>query len=176
MSAVASSTAAVRARTSRSLRLREGSTLRMLALAGMPLARPRSEEEEEPRVARGAHLVGRLGLEVRDEAGTARHGRAVLLDLHLAGGDDEPGALVDLVLLEALSGRQVDRDHARLGIAAKHRGLVRFDVERGDVPGLHAREDTSARAVTLSAPCGAALHRLRSRRGPASRSGRAEAR
>src|SRR5215218_5493238 len=152
MSAVASSTAAVRARTSRSLRLREGSTLLMLALAGMPLARPRSEEEEEARVAGGTHLVGRLRLEVGDEAGPAGDRGAVLLDLDLARRHDEPGTLV-----EPLPGREVEGDHARLGVAAKHLRLVRFNVDRGDVPGLHAREDTSAgrgpqRAVRRSTP------------------------
>src|SRR5215213_6048654 len=157
MSAVASRTAAVRARTSRSLRLREGSTLLMLALAGMPLARPRSEEEEEARVAGGTHLVGGLRLEVGDEAGPTGDRGAVLLDLDLARRHDEPGTLVDLVLLEPLPGRKVEGDHARLGVAAKHLRLVRFNVDRGDVPGLHAREDTSAgrgpqRAVRRSTP------------------------
>src|SRR5215210_1214844 len=139
MSAVASSTAAVRATTRRSPRLREGSTARMLALAGMPLARPRGEEEQDARVARGAHLVALLGVEMRDEPRAARHCRAALLDLDLAIGHDDPCALVDLVLLEPLAGRQVDGDHAHLRVAAEHRRLVRFHVERGDVPGLHAR-------------------------------------
>ena len=45
-----------------------------------------------------------------------------------------------LVLLEPLAGGQVDRDHARLVVRAKHLGLMRLNVERGDVPGVHAPE------------------------------------
>src|SRR5215218_8495735 len=112
MSAVASRTAAVSATTSRSLRFREGSIRpRMLALAGMPLARPRGEQEDDARVGLGAHLVGLLGIEVGDEAAAAGDAAAVLLDLHLARRDHHPGALVYLMLLEPLARGQVDRDH-----------------------------------------------------------------
>src|SRR5918997_4249420 len=137
MSAVASRTAAVSATTSLSLRLREGSTSRMLAPAGMPLARPGREEQEEARVARGAHLMALLGIEVRHEAGAARDRGATLLDLDLARGHHDPRALVHLVLLELLARRQVDGDHARLRVGPKDLRLVRLNVERGDVPGLH---------------------------------------
>src|SRR5215207_29692 len=138
MSAVARRTAAVRATTSRSLRLREGSTPRMLALARVPLAGPGRQEQYDARVARGAHLVALVGVEVRDEPGAAGDRRPVLLELDLAARDDHPGALVDLVLLKLLAGRQVDGDHARLRVAAEHFRLARFHVERGNVPGLHA--------------------------------------
>src|SRR5918997_1697871 len=98
MSAVASRTAAARATTSLSLRLREGSTSRMLALARMPLARPRSEEQQHAGVARRAHLVRLLRVEVGHEPGPARHRRAVLLQLDLARGHQDALALVQLVL------------------------------------------------------------------------------
>src|SRR5215208_6548650 len=97
----------------------------MLALARVALARPGRQEQQEARVAAGAYLVARLRLEVRDEAGAAGDGRPVLLELHLARG-------------------KVDDDRPRLGIGAKHRRLMRRHVKRGEVPGLHAREDTSA--------------------------------
>src|SRR5215216_1827416 len=144
MSAVARRTAAARATTSRSLRLREGSTTGMLALARVPLAGPGRQEQEDARVARGAHLVTLLRVEVRHEAGPARDRRAILLELDLAACDYHPGALVHLVLLKLVAGRKVDGDHARLGVAAEHLRLVRFHVERGDVPGLHIGEHTSA--------------------------------
>src|SRR5688572_16641194 len=114
MSAVARSTAAVRATTSRSLRLREGSTPRMLALAGVPLTRPGRQEQQDARVARGAYLVAFLGVEVCDEPGAAGDRRPVLLELDLAPRNDHPGALMDLVLAKLLAGREVDGDHARL--------------------------------------------------------------
>ena len=47
----------MRATTSRSLRLRVGSTPRMLALAGVPLAWPWRQEQEQPCVGLRAHLV-----------------------------------------------------------------------------------------------------------------------
>src|SRR5215210_511159 len=171
MSAVASSTAAVRATTRRSLRLRVGSTVRMLALAGMPLARPRGEEQQDARVARGAHLVALLGVEVRHESRAARDRRAALLDLDLATGHEDPSALVHLVLLELLARRQVDGDHTRLRVAAKHRRLVRFHVERGDVPGLHARR----RYLRVQETMRRSIPRRRRPRNPAWPSRRAEA-
>src|SRR5919109_1282449 len=125
MSAVAKSTAAVRATTSRSLRLREGSTTRMLALARVPLARPWRQDQEDARVARSAHLVALFRVEVRDEAGPARDRGPVLLELDLAGGDDHPRPLVDLVLLELLARRKVDCDRTRLRIAPQHLRLMR---------------------------------------------------
>src|SRR5215207_11362755 len=140
MSAVASSRAAERATTSRSLRLRAGSTRGMLALAGMPFARPGGEQEDEQRIARRADLVRLLGVEVGDEAAAAGDRSPVLLELHRAARDHHPGPLVDLVLLKAFAGRQVDRDHARLWVAPQHLGLVWLNVQRSNVPGLHARE------------------------------------
>src|SRR5215204_5723924 len=128
MSAVASSRAAERATTSRSFRLREGSTPGMLALARVPLPRPGGEQEDEQRVALRAHLVRLLRVEVGHEAAAARDRPAVLLELDLAGRDHDPRSFVHLVLLEALAGRQVDRDHARLGVAAKDLGLVRLNL------------------------------------------------
>src|ERR687889_785231 len=152
MSAVASRTAAVSATTSRSLRFREGSIRpRMLALAGMPLARPWGEQQDDACVGLSAHLVELLGIEVSKNPAPARDAPAVLLDLHLARRDHHPGALVDLVLLEPLARRQVDRDHAGLGVAAKDLRLVRLDVERRKVPGLHAWESNQRRAIRRTA-------------------------
>src|SRR6187397_80763 len=110
----------------------------MLALAGMPLAWPWRQEQEEPCVGLRAHLVALLGLEVGDQARAARLARPVLLYLHLTRRDHHPGALVDLVLLEPLPSREIDGDDPRLGIASQDLRLMRLHVQRGDVPGLHA--------------------------------------
>ena len=40
--------------------------------------------------------------------------------------DQQPGALVDLVLLQALAGREVDHDHAALVVGGEHLGVVRL--------------------------------------------------
>src|SRR4051794_20531887 len=97
----------------------------MLALAGVPLARPWRQEQEQARIGLRAYLVTRVGLEVGDEAGAPGDRGAVLLDLHLAACDHQPGALMDLVLLELLAGGEIDGDHPRLGIAAQHLRLMR---------------------------------------------------
>src|SRR5919199_6713944 len=115
MSAVARRTAAVRATTSRSLRLRVGSTHRMLAAAGMPLARPWRQEQQQAGIARGAHQAALLWVEVGDETRAAGDRGGVVFDLDFAVRDYEPGTLVDLVLLQLLSRGQVDGDETRLG-------------------------------------------------------------
>ena len=100
----------------------------MLALARVPLARPGGEEKDQPGVACRAHLMRLLGVEVRDEAAAAGHRPSVLLELHVAARHDHPGPLVDLVLLQALAGREVDRDNPCLWVAAQHFGLVWLNV------------------------------------------------
>ena len=54
---------------------------------------------------------------------------------------------MNLVLLEPLARRQGDRDHAGLGVAAEDLRLVRLDVERSKVPGLHAWESNQRLAI-----------------------------
>ena len=82
--------------------------------ARVPLARPRREHQQQPRVALRAHLVALLGVEHRDEARASADAAAVRVDLDLAVDHDEVRALVHLVVLEALAGGQVDRDRPRL--------------------------------------------------------------
>ena len=104
----------------------------------MPRSRPGSEHEQDPGVTRGAHLVALSRVEHGREARPAAHGRAVGVDLHLAVDHDQVRALVDLVVLQALAGRQVDRDRPRL--AARLRGRDRRRA------GLFARRVTVANA------------------------------
>src|SRR5262245_10047477 len=105
-SAVASATAAPSVTISRSLRLREGSigpgfwqANGLRPAAGVPLARPGGQQQHEPGVRGGTHLVALVRLEVDEEAGAAADGAAALLDLHRTRGDDQPRPLVHLVLL-----------------------------------------------------------------------------
>src|SRR5919112_1637901 len=81
----------------------------------MTRAGPWRQYEKHPRVAAGTHLVALAGVEDGEQAGAAGHGLAVALrDLDLARDDDEMRALVHLVVLQLLPGREVQRDRARL--------------------------------------------------------------
>jgi hypothetical protein len=79
--------------------------------------------------------LGRL--EVGQKAGPPGDRLAALLDLDLAVGHHEPCPLVHLMLLQRLTGRQVDRDHAALVVRAQHLRAARKDLERRDVPSVH---------------------------------------
>src|SRR3954447_868597 len=112
----------------------------------MPGAGPRREHEQQARVAAGAHLVALAGIEDREQAWSAAQRVAVALrDVDLARDDDEVGALVHLVVLELLAGGRGERDGARLAAArVEDLGLVRRDVEAGEVPVLHAAGKTTS--------------------------------
>src|SRR3954452_9677539 len=126
---------------------------------------PGREHEQYPRVAAGTHLVALARVEHGEQARPAGHGVAVALrDLDLARDDDEVGALVHLVVLELLTGREVERDRAGLAAArVADLGLVpldpqagaapRLDAEAGEVPVLHAAgKTTSPRPPSAAAP------------------------
>jgi len=106
--------------------------VRMLALRGVPLARPGRQQQQQARVANRAHLVTFFGVEVGDEARPARDRRAVPVELDLPARHDHPGALMDLVVLELVARREVDGDDARLVVGAEDLGLVGLNVERGE--------------------------------------------
>src|SRR3954470_5929526 len=112
----------------------------------MPGPGPGREHEQHPRVAVGTHLVALARVEDGEQARAAGHGVAVALrDLDLARDDDEVGALVDLMVLELLAGRVVERDRARLAAArVEELGVVGLDAEAGQVPVLHAAGKTTS--------------------------------
>ena len=122
------------------------------------VALARVEHEEEPRAARGRALGA--------------------VDLDLAVDDDDVGALVDLVVLQALAGREVDDDRPRLAArGVQDCGLVRRDVERAQVPVLHAGAEPTPRRGALHADGGPArlgvgevVHRRAARPSAATRS------
>src|SRR5215212_9188315 len=117
-----------------------------LALARVPGTGPRSEEEQQPRVAGRRHLVALLGHPVRNGPDTRRLAAATLRQLDLALDDHQIRVLVDLVLLELLAGGQTDRDRSsRTVVGPKDLRLVRLNVERADVPGVHGPESKPLR-------------------------------
>ena len=93
----------------------------------MSLARPGREHEHQPGVGDGPDGMALAGFEVRQEAGTARDLLTTVRDLDLAVDDEQIGTLVNLVLLELLARRQLDRDRTRLGVGAKHLRPVGLD-------------------------------------------------
>src|SRR6185295_14669971 len=84
-------------------------------LRRVPFAGPRREHEENPRVILGAHLVPLLGRRERESAwpGLERFATRIL-DLDPSVDDDDPGALVHLVILQLLTGGEVDEDRSAL--------------------------------------------------------------
>src|SRR4051794_7100613 len=111
------------------------------------LARPRRQEEQQPRVGFRAHLVALVRIEVREEPRPRARRRAVLGDLDLAVVDVQPGVLVDLVVLEHLARREVDGDGPRGAVvAAQDRGAVGLDSQLGDVPRVHGPRPYPVRA------------------------------
>src|SRR5205823_292530 len=111
-------------------------------LAGMALAWPGRQQEEQPEAGRGANPDARGGLEHGQRAGAGALGAAVLDQLDLAVHDDQPRPLVDLVLLQHLAGRERDDDRAALALGLEHLGLVGGHVERAQVPVAHGGHPT----------------------------------
>src|SRR2546421_9198400 len=72
-------------------------------LARVPLPRPRTEDQHQPRVRLGPDLVPLLRIEVREQPGAARDALPAAVDLDLALRHQQVGALVNLVLLELLA-------------------------------------------------------------------------
>src|SRR5207247_153563 len=107
-------------------------------LAGVSLAGPRREQEQQPRVAARAHLVALGRVEDGERAGAGGGALAVLNQFDLALHDDQLRALVDLMLLQRLARGQLDDDRAALPLGLQHGGLVRRDLHRAQVPALHA--------------------------------------
>jgi hypothetical protein len=91
------------------------------------LARPRRQHEHEARVAQCVYRAPLIGREVRQEPGAPCDGPVILSDLDLAVGDEPVGALMDLVLLQFLSGGKQDGDRAGLVVGAQNLGVVGLD-------------------------------------------------
>ena len=68
------------------------------------------QDQHDPRIAQRPHGAALVGREVGQQPATARHRAGVLGDLDLSVGHEQVRALVYLVLLELLAGRERDRD------------------------------------------------------------------
>src|SRR4051794_10462180 len=88
----------------------------LFALVGMPRTRPGSQDQDEARIAGRPHFVALLRVEVGHGSDPRGLGFATLLQLDLPVDYDQVRVLVDLVLLELLAGRQVERDRARCAL------------------------------------------------------------
>src|SRR3954463_15228187 len=101
----------------------------LLALVGMPRTGPGSQDQDEARIAGRTHFMPLMGVEVRHRPDAGSLGFATLLQLDLPVDYDQVRVLVDLVLLELLPGRQVERDRARCPfIGAQNLRLVRLKI------------------------------------------------
>jgi hypothetical protein len=112
--------------------------------AGVAVARPRGENQQEagigPRSDRAA--LGRIELE--EMTGACRRalpsGRG---DVDLALDDDDPRPLVHLVLLQLLTAREMQHDRPRIVSRGEDLRLVRLRLDGLQVPALH-RQPPSA--------------------------------
>src|SRR5204862_6714202 len=84
--------------------------------------------------------------------GSPALGLTAVRDLDLPGGHQQVGTLVRLVLLQLLTGRQVDGDNPRLAVAPEGLRMVWRDVQRSDVPALQVRLSRVGFAVDHVAP------------------------
>ena len=99
-----------------------------------------------------------VGIEHREQARTSADRLAAGCGYLDGSGDhNEPGTLVDLVLLQPLPGGQVEGDHPPLAVGAQDLRLTRLDVERCDIPALHGAQPilTAAMVIAIDGPAGA---------------------
>src|SRR4051812_29776290 len=97
--------------------------------AGVALAGPWREDEEQARVTRGAHLVALVRVEDRERPGAGRGSLPVAVDLDLAVDDDQVRTLMDLVVLQGVARRKRDRDRPCLAAdGLQDLRLMRLDV------------------------------------------------
>src|SRR5207248_10483413 len=104
----------------------------------------------------GTDLAALVGIEGRQEPRAAADGFGAG-DVDSAGDDQEPGALVDLMLLQALPSRKVDDDRPPLDLGFQHLGLVRLNIQRRDVPALHRSSRFASSFDLFQWPGGATL-------------------
>ena len=118
------------------------------ALRGVPVAGPRREHQEDPGVLDRLNLVALGGIEDRQQSGAPRGPLATGgVDLHVAVDYQDPGTLMDLMLLELLALGQVDDDRPALGLGFEDLRLMRLDFELVDVPALHGHAALYIRSI-----------------------------
>ena len=95
-----------------------------VAQARVAVAGPGGEQQQQAGVGAGADLVALVWIEHCEEAWPARFAAAVARDLDLAVDHEQPGALVDLVLLERLPGGQRYEDGSPLALGMENLRLM----------------------------------------------------
>src|ERR671911_1709783 len=112
----------------------------------MTLAGPRGEDQQQASVLGGADLVALGRVPLGEQARAAAHGVALRADeVDAASDDDQPRALVHLVLVERLAGGKLDRYRPALFGGGQDLRMAGLDGKLGEVPALH-------QAGTLIAP------------------------
>src|SRR3954447_10985726 len=119
----------------------------LVALARMPRTGPRSQDQQQARVAFRRYFVTLLRDPVGQCPGARRLALAVLAQLDLAIDHDQVGVLMDLVLLQLLARRELDRNRTRGAVVgAQDLRLVGLNVERAEIPDVHGAESKPLRA------------------------------
>ncbi len=124
----------------------------------MTLSGPRREHQQEAGILSGAHLVALSGIEHREEAGTTLGGvTAGQVDPDPPRDDQDPGALMDLVLLELLARWKVDDDRPALVLRIEDDRLEGLDGNGGKVPVAHGDDSIllAAMVIAIDGPAGA---------------------
>ncbi len=123
----------------------------------MPLAWPGGEQQQEAGLLGRPDLAPLVRIELGQQSRPAAGGVAAgPVDLDPARDDQQPRPLVDLVLGELLTGREVDDDRAPLGLGVEDGRTGRLDVQRRDVPAPHRLNSILTRMViAIDGPAGA---------------------
>ena len=108
--------------------------------AGVTFTRPRSQHQQQASPGHRDDLTALLRSELEQRPRAAFHsGTAATLDRDLAGNHDEPGAFVDLVVMEPLTGEELKRDHARGRGRGKDPRGAGSGIEASHIPALHGQ-------------------------------------
>src|ERR1041384_1652921 len=104
----------------------------------MPVAGPGREDQQQAGIRAGDDRMALTGVELEEAAGARRNrisggGR----HLDLAVDDDDPSALVHLVLLQRLPGGKVEDDRASVVCGGEDLRLMRYRLDRLQVPVPH---------------------------------------
>ena len=107
--------------------------------AGMAVARPWREDQQEAGIGLRGYRAALAGIELEEVAGARRDGLAVGRgNVDLSVDDYDPRALVHLMLLQFLPGREAQQDRPRILAGREDRRLMRLRLDAPQIPALHA--------------------------------------
>src|SRR5665213_651263 len=117
----------------------------------MAAAGPRRQQQQQPRVGGSDHLVPLPGSELHQQPDAPAHALALGgRDLDLAVEYDEPRALVNLMVGEALASREVEHDRPCHIARGKDLRQPRLQIERLQIPAVHDHSLRSVGPIELS--------------------------